>query len=59
MPTDLIKQVEAAKLLGVTRQYVNELVKGGKLKSYTVAKLVSLFEVETLKARRAGNDDNR
>ncbi len=46
MPTDVTRQNDAAKLLEVSRQYINKLVKDGKIKSYTSAKLVSLKEVK-------------
>ncbi len=46
MPTDLIRQVDAAEILGVSRQYINQLVNDKKLKTYTVAKLVSKKEID-------------
>lgn len=46
MRDDLIRQLDAARILGVSRQYVNQLVREGKLPCYTVAKLVSQSEVE-------------
>lgn len=45
MPKDLIRQIDAASLLGVSRQYIGKLVKTNKVKSYTVAKLVSKSEI--------------
>lgn len=46
MPTDVMRQTEAAKLLGVSKQYINKLVREGRVKSYTSAKLVSFKELE-------------
>lgn len=46
MPNDLIRQADAAELLNVSRQYIFKLVKSSKLRTYTVAKLVSKKEVE-------------
>lgn len=46
MPNDLLRQTEAAKMLNVTRQYINGLVTDNKVKSYTSAKLVSQKEIK-------------
>lgn len=46
MPNDLIRQTEAAELFNVSKQYINKLIRTNKVKSYTVAKLVSKKEIE-------------
>jgi excisionase family DNA binding protein len=45
-PNDLISQVEAAEIRGVTRASINELVKRGRLQSIAVGGKVLLYRIE-------------
>ncbi len=53
--TKLISQSEAARILGVSRQYINKLVKAEKVGHTIIAGIPFLYfdEIETLK----GKDD--
>jgi excisionase family DNA binding protein len=53
---DLITQIEAARIRGVSRQAIHKLILRGKLKGHVVAGhvLVSRTEVENFQAERGG-----
>lgn len=56
MPNDLISQAEAARLRGVSREAITDLINRGRLVGYELGgrRLVSRREVETFKAEKGG-----